>query len=263
MRFQDRVAIVTGGGSGIGRAVSTLLAQGGARVAIFDIWEEGGTDLAKQLHASTGNTALFQKCDVSREREVEDAVAAVVSAFGKIDFLVNNAGGGVSPEEPPRERLRVTVDELSEEEWDKNIDTHLKGCFLCSKHAVRQMRRQGTGGAIVNTASVAGLVGYPNLHGYVAAKHGIVGLTKVMGLELVPYGIRVNAVAPGATNTNMLRGNRPELSDNAIEGIRERYPMGRPGTPEEIAAAFAYLLSDDASYVTGTVLTVDGGYVAR
>ena len=263
MRFTDRVAIVTGGASGIGRAVAEGFAAEGARVAIFDIWERGGKDLVQQLQATHKRPAMFVRCDVSHEANVESAVKKVVDAFGRIDVLINNAGGGVSPDEPPRTRERQTVDQITEEEWDKTIDTHLKGAFLCSKHVVRQFKKQGNKGAIVSTASVAGLVGYPYIHGYVAAKHGIVGLTKTIALEFATTGIRANAVAPGATDTNMLRGNRAQLPPEQLENIRQRYPMERPGRPEELARAFLFLASDEASFITGVTLAVDGGYIAR
>ena len=265
MRLQDRVAIITGGASGIGKATAQLFVEEGARVAIFDLWEDGGRATAEEMNKEHGRGAMFVRCDVAKEAEVVAGVQQVVEAFGKIDILYNNAGGGVSPGDPPQGRSSraVAIDELSEELWDKTVDSHLKGCFLCSKHVVKQFKKQGQGGNVVSTASMAGLVGLRFVQAYCASKHGIVGLTKAMALELVDHGIRVNAVAPGAIDTYMLRGGLPELPKDQLEDIQRRYPMKRPGQPMDIAHGVLYLVSDEARFVTGTVLSIDGGYVAQ
>ncbi len=261
MKLQGRVAIITGGASGIGRATAELFAREGADIAIFDIWQPGGEEVAAEVR-KLGRKALAVRCDVSSEAQVEAGVRKVVETFGKIDILFNNAGGGVSPDAPPQVRGSTPIDQMSEAEWDKVVDSHLKGCFLCSKHVVRQMKRQGAGGAIVNTSAVAGLVGVRFQHAYGAAKHGIVGLTKEMALELVDDNIRVNAIAPGATVTNMLRQNNKDVPQATLDGLKQRYPMKRAAQPEEIAKGVLFLASDDASFVTGTVLSIDGGLVA-
>jgi NAD(P)-dependent dehydrogenase (short-subunit alcohol dehydrogenase family) len=261
MKLKDRVAIITGGASGIGRATAEIFAQEGAHVALFDIWQAGGKAAAAKI-GKLGRKAIYVHCDVSSEAQVEAGVRRAVETFGKIDILFNNAGGGVSPDDPPQVRGSTPIDELSEGDWDKVVDSHLKGCFLCSKHVVRQMKRQNTGGAIVNTSAVAGLVGVRFQHAYGSAKHGIIGLTKEMALELVDYHIRVNAIAPGATVTNMLRQNNKEVPQATLDGLKQRYPMKRAAQPEEIAKGVLYLASDDASFVTGAVLSIDGGLVA-
>jgi len=224
VKLKDRVAIITGGSSGIGKAAAELFAREGAHIAVFDIWPAGGEATVARVR-SLGREALFVKCDVSSEAQVESAVGQVVQRLGRIDILFNNAGGGVSPDDPPQVRGATPIDQMSEAEWDKVVDSHLKGCFLCSKHVVRQMKRQKPGGAIVNTSAVAGLVGVRFQHAYGAAKHGIIGLTKEMALELVDDGIRVNAVAPGATVTNMLRQNNREVPQATLDGLKQRYPM--------------------------------------
>lgn len=253
MKLKDRVAIVTGAGSGIGEATARLLAQEGAAVAVFDVNDVNGQRVARAIEGA-GGRAMFVHCDVSQEPEVERAIGAVVNAWGRLDIIHNNAGAA-----PPHS---VPIDELDAADWDRVLNTHLRGCFLGSKHAVRQFKKQGRG-VIVNTASTAGLVGLPMVHAYCAAKHGIVGLTKEMALELAPFGIRVAAVAPGAIDTNMLRGGAPALGEEQLRSIAERHPLGHPGEPGDIAQGVLYLVSDEAKYVTGTVLSIDGGYVAR
>jgi NAD(P)-dependent dehydrogenase (short-subunit alcohol dehydrogenase family) len=253
MKLKDRVAIITGGGSGIGEATARLLAKEGAAVGILDVNDEGGLRVTRSIEDG-GGRAMFVHCDVTQEAQVAGGIEAVVKAYGRLDIIHNNAGvSGPS---------QVPIDQLEESDWNRVLNTHLKGCFLCSKHAVRQFKKQG-GGVIVNTASTAGLVGLPMVHAYGAAKHGIVGLTKEMALELAPFGIRVAAVAPGAIDTPMLRHGAPALGAEQLQSIHDRHPLGHPGEPDDIAHGVLYLVSDDAKFVTGTVLSIDGGYIAR
>jgi NAD(P)-dependent dehydrogenase (short-subunit alcohol dehydrogenase family) len=252
MRLTDKVAIITGGASGIGEATARLFAKEGAHVAIFDINDGRGASLAAALSAS-GRRALYVHCDVSDESQVAAAVASAFDSFGRIDILFNNAGA---------QPTRIPLDETSMLEWDRILNTHLKGCMLCSKHVYPHLKAQRKG-VIVNTASHAGLVAMSENHPYTAAKHGIVGLTKSMALELAPHGIRVCAVAPGAIDTPMLRRGENSLSEERLRSIRERHPLGGPGDPEDVAYGVLYLACDEAKFVTGIVLSIDGGYTAR
>lgn len=250
-QLNGKVALVTGGSSGIGRATALALAREGAKVVVADVMVEGGQETVRLLTA-TGGQGLFVKTDVSRATEVEALIARAVATYGRLDCAFNNAGV---------EGAFVTTSEYSEADWDRVLTINLKGVWLCMKYEIAHMLRQG-GGAIVNTASGAGLVGVPNLSAYVASKHGVVGLTKTAALEYAKAGIRVNAVCPGVIQTPMvarLTSNRPDLS----EALVAAEPMGRTGRPEEVAAAVVWLCSDAASFVTGHALSVDGGYVAQ
>jgi NAD(P)-dependent dehydrogenase (short-subunit alcohol dehydrogenase family) len=184
---------------------------------------------------------------------VRDAVASVAERWGRVDILFSNAG--VNSAGGP-------IDELDEAAWDRILAVHLKGYFLTTKHVVPWMKRQGAG-AIVSTSSTTGLVGFPGVHAYGAAKHGIVGLTKALALELAPFGIRVNSVAPGAIDTRLIRRGAPALTKAQLAWIVPGHPLGRAGEAEDVAHAVLYLVSDDAKFVTGVVLPVDGGYTAR
>lgn len=250
-QLNGKVALVTGGSSGIGRATALALAREGAKVVVADVMVEGGQETVRLLTA-TGGQGLFVKTDVSRAAEVEALIGRAVATYGRLDCAFNNAGV---------EGAFVTTSEYSEADWDRVLTINLKGVWLCMKYEIAHMLRQG-GGAIVNTASGAGLVGVPNLSAYVASKHGVVGLTKTAALEYAKAGIRVNAVCPGVIQTPMvarLTSNRPDLS----EALVAAEPMGRTGRPEEVAAAVVWLCSDAASFVTGHALSVDGGYVAQ
>lgn len=250
-QLNGKVALVTGGSSGIGRATALAFAREGAKVVVADVMVEGGQETVRLLTA-TGGQGLFVKTDVSRAAEVEALIGRAVATYGRLDCAFNNAGV---------EGAFVTTSEYSEADWDRVVAINLKGVWLCMKYEIAHMLRQG-GGAIVNTASGAGLVGVPNLSAYVASKHGVVGLTKTAALEYAKAGIRVNAVCPGVIQTPMvarLTSNRPDLS----EALVAAEPMGRTGRPEEVAAAVVWLCSDAASFVTGHALSVDGGYVAQ
>lgn len=247
--FTNKVAIVTGGSFGIGRAAAVAFARRGARVVIADRVEDAET---LHLIRSAGGEALFVTCDVSRAVEVSAMVEQAVEKFGRLDFAFNNAGV---------EGLTAPVAECTEENWNKTIDVNLKGVWLCMKHEIPHMLRQGRG-AIVNNASVAGLVGFPGLPAYVASKHGIIGLTKNAALENAKSGIRVNAVCPGVIKTPMI--DRVTGKNKEVEKrFMSMEPVGRLGQPEEVAEAVVWLCSEAASFITGAALPVDGGWIAQ
>ena len=255
MRLKDRVAIVTGGASGIGRAMASLFGREGARVAVVDLDSEGARGTAAALEGA-GGEALFIAGDISVEADVRRAVAATLERFGGLHLLFNNAGiNDIGSARGP-------IDEQTGEGWDRVLAVNLKGTVLCSKHAVPEIRRSG-GGAIVNTASISGLVAV-STHPYSASKAAIMQLTRTMARELGPHGIRVNAIAPGGVETPMTVGPRGDVSGEerleTLARLAERTPLGRVGQPEDVAHAALYLASDEASFVTGQVLVVDGGY---
>jgi NAD(P)-dependent dehydrogenase (short-subunit alcohol dehydrogenase family) len=250
-RVDGKVALVTGGGSGIGRATALAFAREGAKVVVADIVVAGGEETVRMIKAA-GGEALFVKADVAKAAEVEAMIKKAVETYGRVDCAFNNAGieGAVAP-----------THECTEENWDRVVAIDLKGVWLCMKYEIPQMLKQG-GGAIVNTASVAGLVGFQGAPAYVASKHGVNGLTKTAALEYAKSGIRVNAVCPGVIHTPMVErafSANPQMAESvaAIE------PVGRMGKPEEIAEAVVWLCSDAASFVTGLPMAVDGGLVAQ
>ncbi len=250
--MDGKVALVTGAGSGIGQATALTFAREGAKVVVADVNAQGGEETVSKIKES-GGESIFVHADVSSATDVEAMVSDTVEAFGRLDFAHNNAGissqgrGGPTHEHP-------------EDSWDRVIDINLKGVWLCMKQEIPQMLEHG-GGAIVNTASVAGLVGLRNAGAYVASKHGVVGLTKTASLEYAQLGIRVNCVCPGYIETSM---TAEILSDTERRTqILAAEPIGRVGTPVEIAEAVVWLCSDAASFVTGHAMTVDGGYMAQ
>jgi 3-oxoacyl-[acyl-carrier protein] reductase len=244
MEFTDKVAVVTGGSRGIGRAIALRLAEGGAIVVVnYHRNEAAAAEVVDQIKANGGD-ALAVQADVSQVADAQALLAAAKKAFGSIDILVNNAG-------TTRDTL---IMRMSEEDWDIVIDTNLKGTFNCIKAASRQMMRQRSG-RIVNITSVAGLAGNAGQANYASAKAGIIGLTKTIAKELGSRGVTCNAVAPGFVYTDLTSSLPEELIQLAVD----RTPLGRTGTPEDTAAAVAFLVSDDASFITGQTLAVDGG----
>lgn len=247
--FTNKVAIVTGGSFGIGRATALAFSKKGAKVVIAD-WAEDNETL--NLIKDAGGEAIFVKCDVSKASDVKAMVEKAISAFGRLDYAFNNAG---------IEGVMAPVQDCSEENWDKTIGVNLKGIWLCMKYEIPEILKQGKG-VIVNCASIAGLVGYSGLPAYAASKHGVIGLTKTAALECAKLGIRVNAVCPGAIKTPMidrLTGKKKEVEDQfaAME------PIGRLGQPEEVANAVTWMCSDEASFITGHAMAVDGGWTAQ
>ena len=248
---EGKVAMVTGSGSGIGRASAIRFAAEGARVVVSDISVDGGNETV-DLIKEAGGEATFFKCDVSKAAEVEALVKGAVDIYGRLDCAYNNAG---------IEGDAATTINCSEENFDLNYQVNLKGVWLCMKYEILQFLAQGEGGAIVSTASVAGLVGVKGSPAYVAAKHGVVGLTKTAALEFAKKDIRVNAVCPGVIETPMVE----RLTGGADDGkarVAKWQPVGRLGQPGEIAATAVWLCSDQASFVTGHAMPVDGGIMA-
>jgi NAD(P)-dependent dehydrogenase (short-subunit alcohol dehydrogenase family) len=251
--LEGRVALVTGAASGIGRATALVFADEGAKLLLADVDETGGGETVR-LAGERGAEASFVECDVSDSAQVEALVEGCIARFGRLDCAFNNAGiGGES----------ARLADYDEEAWNRVLAVNLTGVFLCMKSELRQMVAQG-GGAIVNAASLVGVMGYPNLGAYNAAKHGVVGLTRTAALEYASSGIRVNAVCPGWIETPMVMDSGPQPASipavyDALAGLM---PLGRLGKPEEVAAAVAWLCSDAASFVTGHPLLVDGGALA-
>lgn len=247
--FKDKVALVSGACFGIGRATALAFAERGAKLVLVDWMEDNTTtELIKEM----GGESIFIPCDVSRSDDVKAMIERAISSYGRIDFAHNNAG---------IEGVQALTADCTEENWDKTLNVNLKGIWLCMKYEIPYMLKQRKG-AIVNTASVAGVIGYQNLPAYVASKHGVIGLTKTAALEYATKNIRVNAVCPGAIKTAMidrLTGNDPEVEKQYIS----MEPVGRMGTPEEIAEAVVWLCSDAASFVTGHAMVIDGGMVAQ
>ncbi len=248
---QDKVALVTGGGSGIGRAASLIFAREGAKVAVADVNLDGCDQTVARIKEG-GGEAFSVRCDVSNSAQVKSMVEQVVKNYGRLDFGFNNAG--VSP-------AGGKIGEIPEDDWDRVIAINLTGVWLCMKYELAQMVAQG-GGVIVNTASIMGLVGERRTGAYCAAKHGVVGLTKTAALEYANRNIRVNAVCPGSTMTPMMRQGL-DRDPRLEEAYKKSHPLGRLGTPEEIAEAVMWMCSDEASFVTGVALPVDGGYTAH
>ncbi|HEY0678695.1 MAG TPA: SDR family oxidoreductase [Chitinophagaceae bacterium] len=249
--FEGKVAIVTGGSFGIGRATAVAFAKRGARVVIADWLEDKEGETLKQIK-NAGSEGLFVQCDVSKIKEVSAMVEKTIATYGRLDFAFNNAG---------IEGSSAKTHECTEENWDKTIGINLKGVWLCMKMEIPHILNQGKG-AIVNCASVAGLDGFVGLPSYVASKHGIVGLTKTAALEYARLGIRVNAVCPGVIHTAMvdrITGEDKEAEKQFI-GLE---PIGRMGTPEEVGEAVVWLCSDAASFVTGIAMPVDGAFSAQ
>jgi len=248
--LKDKVAVVTGGGSGIGRSTALSFAEEGAKVAVADIMVGGGGETVGMIKSS-GGEAMFIKTDVINAKEVAALIQKTVDVYGRLDCAFNNAGidGEI-----------CSLQDHTEENWDRVININLKGVWLCMKYEIPQMLKQGSG-AIVNTSSIAGLTGQGTAI-YCASKHGVVGMTKAAALQNAMTGIRINAVCPAAIYTPMVE--KVMNSDPNLKAyVESMQPMGRVGQPEEIAQAVVWLCSDAASFITGHALPIDGGLVAK
>lgn len=253
MRFQDKVAVVTGASQGIGRITAVGFAREGAAVAVVDIDREQGESAAKEIEAK-GGEAICIPTDVSKAHEVSTMVDQVMGHWGRLDVLVNNAGIYVQGD----------AAESPLEDWERILAVNLTGPFLCTKYAIPAMTKHG-GGVIINIASEAGLVGIKNQVAYNVSKGGVVALTRSCAVDLAQRGIRVNSVCPGTTDTPLVqeavsRGPNPDEARRQLEEIR---PLKRLGTPAEIASAILYLASDEAGYATGSIFSIDGGFTAQ
>lgn len=253
-RLEGKVAAITGAGSGIGRATALLFAQEGAKVIVIDIDDVSGVQTLSEIKRMKLE-GTFIHADVSKESEIEEAVDSAVSNYGKLDIMHNNAGTVVIKE----------VIDCREDDWDKQVNINLKGVFLGSKYAARNMITRKDG-CIINTASIYGIVGASSYVSYCATKGGVIGFTKALAVELAPYNVRVNCVCPGVIATPMFEREVEYWSKREPGDVRKafasQHPIGRLGNPNDIANAALYLASDEASFVTGSALVVDGGYTA-
>lgn len=253
MRFQGKVAVVTGAGKGIGRATAMAFAQEGASVAVVDLSREDGEKVTQEIRQQQGE-ALFVYADISNEEAVQEMVKQVVDCWGRLDVLVNNAGV----------YFQASAIDTPLEAWEKVVGVNLTGAFLCTKHAAKAMVKMG-GGTIVNVASEAGLVGIKSQVAYNVSKGGMIALTRSCAVDFAPLGIRVNCVCPGTTDTPLVQAavNRAPDPAAARRALEECRPLNRLGRPEEIAAAILFLAGDEAGYASGAILSVDGGYTAQ
>jgi len=243
--LKDKVAIITGSGQGIGKATALLFAREGATVIVAEYNKDTGEAVATEINEA-GGEGRFVQVDIANRESVQALISDVLETNGNIDVLVNNAG--VIKDN--------TLEKMTDEEFDRVISVNLRGTYICTKEAAEIMRKQGSG-VILNAASVVALYGNFGQTNYVASKAGVIGMTKVWARELGKYGIRVNAVAPGFISTDMIK----DIPENVIEMMLKKVPLRRMGQIEEVASVYAWLASDDASYVTGTVINVDGGVV--
>ena len=249
--LKGKVALVTGAASGIGRESALAFARAGAKVVVSDVTVDAGEETVRMIQGA-GGEAIFVRCDVSKEDDVKNLIAKTIETYGRLDCAHNNAG---------IEGLAGPCAECTEENWDRTLGINLKGVWWCCKYEIPEMLKVG-GGAIVNTSSVAGLVGFPGIPAYTASKHAVAGLTKSIALDYAKQNIRCNAVCPGVIHTPMV----DRFSGGTQEGLdamAATEPVGRLGQPSEIADAVVYLCSDEASFVTGIAMPVDGAYVAQ
>jgi NAD(P)-dependent dehydrogenase (short-subunit alcohol dehydrogenase family) len=248
-RLKNKVVLITGGGSGIGRAACLLFAREGAKVVVADYVEEGGNETVRQI-TTAGGEAAFVQADVSKSSDVQNMIATTVKTYGRVDVLFNNAG---------IEGPSAKIANYKEEDWDRVIAIDLTAVYLGMKYVIPEMLKQG-GGVIISTASIAGLVGFQGSGAYAAAKAGVINMTRMVAMEYADKNIRVNCICPGIIETPMVdrvMGNRPR------EGVVKAEPIGRLGKPEDIANAALFLACDESSFATGAPFIIDGGYVAR
>lgn len=246
-RLKDKIAVITGAGMGLGQSMALLFSREGARVVVFDINDTAGRETVRQIH-DQGGEAIFVSGDISKTDDAIHLISAAVDAYGCVDVLVNNVGVQVEKDVP----------DTTEAEWDYVLGVNLKGTFLCSKAAIPEMRRKG-GGSIICISSISGLVGQPNQASYNASKHGVIGLVRCMACDHALENIRVNAICPGSMNTPMA-ANIPE---EHLAPYRKASLLERFAEPIEVANAALFLASDESSYVTGSVMVVDGGFTTK
>jgi NAD(P)-dependent dehydrogenase (short-subunit alcohol dehydrogenase family) len=254
MRLKDKVTIITGAGSGIGAATAVMFAKEGARVVVVDIEKKKGIDTV-DLIKNKNRKAIFIHVDVTVADSIKKMVKSTIEIYGKLDILVNNAGI----------YLQANVVETSEKDWNRIMDVNLRSVFLCCKYSIPEMIKGGKGGVIINVGSEAGIVGIKNQVAYNVSKSGIIALTKSMAVDFAAQNVRVNCVCPGTTETALVKealskASDPEKARRELEIVR---PANRLGRPEEIASGILYLASDESSYATGTILSIDGGYTAQ
>ncbi len=254
MRLDGRTAIITGGANGIGKATVKRFAEEGAKIAVWDVVEGAGKELAAEI-AQAGGQAYFDKVDVTNKDEVEEAVDKAIFTWGQIDILINNAGI-LRDGQLVKFKDGEMVGSMSEEDFDSVIKVNLRGVFVCTQAVVPHMIEKGYG-RILNASSVVGLYGNFGQTNYVATKAGVIGMTKVWAREFGRYGITVNAVAPGFIETEMVK----QIPEKIMEGMVSRTPLKRMGQPKDVANAYLFLSSDEASFISGAVLSVDGGAV--
>jgi NAD(P)-dependent dehydrogenase (short-subunit alcohol dehydrogenase family) len=251
-KFENKTVFITGGLSGIGKACAMAAAKEGANIAIADMKPSGSNTTIEELKKENA-PVIFLECDVSEFEMTGDAIKATVATFGKLDIALNNAGIGGEASK---------VGKMSEEAWLKVIGVNLNGVFNCMRHELEYMWKQKSG-VIVNIASVMGKVGFSTSSHYVAAKHGVIGLTQTAALEYATDGIRINALCPGFIDTPLLTKVGINKDEDSKQRIINLHPMKRLGKPEEIAKAFVFLASDESSFISGTAMEIDGGYLAE
>ena len=254
MRLNNKVAIITGAGSGIGAATAVIFAKEGARVVIADIEKNKGMDTVDLIKRNNGE-AIFVQVDLTAADSIKKMVISTIEAYDRLDILVNNAGI----------YLQANAVDTSEKDWNRIMDVNLRGVFLCCKYSIPEMIKGGKGGVIVNVGSEAGIVGIKNQVAYNVSKGGIIALTRSMAVDFATQNIRVNCVCPGTTETTLVKealskASDPEKARRELEMVR---PANRLGRPEEIAYGILYMASDESPYATGTILSIDGGYTAQ
>ena len=254
MRLNNKVAIITGAGSGIGAATAVIFAKEGARVVIADIEKNKGMDTVDLIKSNNGE-AIFVQVDLTAADSIKKMVISTIETYDRLDILVNNAGI----------YLQANAVDTSEKDWNRIMDVNLRGVFLCCKYSIPEMIKGGKGGVIVNVGSEAGIVGIKNQVAYNVSKGGIIALTRSMAVDFATQNIRVNCVCPGTTETTLVKealskASDPEKARRELEMVR---PANRLGRPEEIAYGILYMASDESPYATGTILSIDGGYTAQ